>query len=803
VETLRLDVTYALRAWRRHPVTTIAAILALALGIGANSTVFSAVSGVLLRPLPYNEPDQLVMLWQDRSGLGGPEREVISPGLFLDWASRSTAVESVAAVAGWFPNFTGRTGHSGDQAERLAGASVSGAYFSTLAVAPALGRVLTDDDDRPGDPMVAVLSDRLWQRRFAADPAIVGQTMQLDGRSVEVVGVMPATFRGAVIDAEIWKSLQIDPANAPRGMVYLRALARLAPGVSVSQASAAFATLQTQLQQEDPELEGARARVVSLHADTVGPVRPVLIVLGASVGLVLLIACANVAGILLARAVHRRGEIGVRVALGADRGRLMRQMLTESGVLAVAGAVIGLGLAALGIKGLVAIAPPSAPQLREISLDAGVLMFTAGVAVLATLIAGLVPAISGLRGATRAGFREGGREVHGSGGVRRALVIAEVAVAMTLVIGAGLFVKSLMQLQAVDLGYQPAGLLVAQLSPPRGAYQGEDAIRDLLDRTLARAAVLPGVDQASVTSVLPLSGNEIEFTFSIAGRPEPSSMSEVPVAAFRFIAPTFVSTMGMSIRHGRDFSSNDHAQAPKVALVNESVVRRYWDGRPPLGQRLLINGYEVTIVGVLGDVRHSGPAVPADAEVYIPYQQMPSRIATLVLRTSGDPAALSADVRAMMHEIDPLLPLAGVRPMSDLLADRLAQPRFMATLVGWFAAVAAFLAVTGVYGLLVFSVNQRTREIGVRMAFGASRPSVVLMVVRQSMVIVVVGVVLGIAAGVVLSRAVAAQLFEVAPGDPSTVVTMAALMVVAGAVASYFPARRASRVDPVVALRNE
>lgn len=803
MDSLRLDLTYALRAWRRYPATTIAAILAFALGIGATTTVFSAVSAVLLKPLPYHEPDGLVMLWQDRSARGGAAREVISPGLFLDWSARATAVQSVAVVRGWSPNFTGRSGAVSDEPERFSGAAVSGQYFTALGVAPALGRTLTPDDDRPGVPTRVVLSDRLWQRRFAADASVVGQAIYLDGQTVDVVGVMPSSFQGAVIDADIWSATRIDPGNAPRGMIFLRAMARLAPGVSLAQAQASFDTLQQQILTEDPELEGARARVVSLHADLVGPVRPLLLVLAGCVGMVLLIACANVASILLARAVHRRGEISVRMALGADRPRLIRQMLLESAVLAAVGAVAGLALAAAGIAVLVALAPASVPRLQEIRIEPAVLVFATGIAVLSALVAGLAPALGATRAAAMDGMREGGREVHGTGGLRRALVVAEVAVAMTLVIGAGLFVQSLIRLQAVDLGFRPSGLLVASISPPRGTYQGPDAIRDLFDRTLTRASLLGGVEAVSLTSMLPLSGGDINLTFAIEGRPEPRTPREAPVASYRAVSTTYFDTMGMSMLSGRPLGADDRAATASVAVINEALARRYWEGTSPIGARLLMSGEELTVIGVVTDIRHTGPATAADGELYVPYTQIPPRAATLVLRTAGDPAALSASVRAMMREVDPLLPLGTVRPMTTLVADRIAQPRFMATLLTWFASAAAILAVMGVYGLLAFSVTQRTREIGVRMALGAGRASVVGMVVRQSLGVVGAGIVIGAAAGAALSQTIKSQLFAVDAGDPWTIVVMAVLMLAASSVASYFPARRASRVDPVVALRND
>lgn len=803
MDSLRLDLSYALRAWRRQPGTTAAAILALALGIGANTTVFSFVSGVLLKPLAYRDPDTLVMVWQDRSATGGSAREVISPGLFVDWSTRATALEGVAAIRNWGPNLTGRDGSGNDEPERLSGATVSGAYFATLGIAPEIGRTLTPDDDRPGASTVVVLSNRLWHRRFAADPAVVGRSIQLDGQSVEVVGVMPAPFRGAVVDAEIWNALRVDPANAPRGLIMLRALGRLAPGVSFEQAHAAMATLQSQLQQEDPELIGAQARLVRLHDDMVGPVRPVLLVLAGSVAMVLLIACANVASILMARALQRRGELAVRVALGADRRRLIRQLLVESAVLAVAGSLCGLALAVVGVRALIAVAPPASPRLQDVHLDASVLVFTAVIAALAAVVAGLMPAMTASRASLTLGLKEGAREVPGLTRSRALVVVLEVAAAMTLVVGAGLFVRSLIGLQRVDLGFQPDRLLTASVSPPRGVYRSEDAVRVLFDRMATRAAGLPGVESATLTSVLPLSGMQINFSFRIEGRPPGRTPGEEPVASFRSVGQGFFPTMGMHLVEGRGFSVDDHEGAPVVVVVNQSLVRRYWNGVSPLGARVGINGYQATVVGIVADVRHAGPAATPEGEMYVPYAQLGARSGWLVLRTTGDPALLVPALRTAMREIDPNLPLATMRPMSALVAGSVAQPQFLAVLLTGFSAVATVLALMGVYGLLAFSVSQRVREIGLRMALGASRASVVGLILRQSLAVVLTGVVVGAVAGAALSQVMKSLLFGIPPGDPATVAGMAALVVAASLLASWLPALRASRIDPVVALRDD
>lgn len=803
MDTLRLDCLYALRSWRRKPGLTFAAVLALALGIGANVTVFSFVSGVLLRALPYSDPNRLVMVWQDRSAKGGPAREVFSPGLFIDWVTRANALQGLAAIRTWGPNLTGKDAFGVDDPERLSGAAVSATYFSTLGVPPQLGRVFSAEDDKPGAPPVVVLSNALWRRRFASSPSIVGTSIQLDGQQTEVIGVMPATFRGAVVDAEVWSTIKIDPANAPRGLVMLRAIGRLADGKSFDQAQAGMTALQTQLQAEDPELIGARARIVRLQDDVVGPVRPVLLVLSGTVVMVLLIACANVASLLMARASERRLEISVRAALGADRGRIVRQLLVESALLAFAGSVVGVALAAGGVQALIAVAPPDAPRIKDVSIDLWVLGFTASITALAAVVAGLAPALSASRGALISNLREGARETRGSSRSRSLLVVAEVAAAMTLVVGAGLFVRSLISLQHVDLGFQPARLLTASVSPPRGGYRGDDALRGLFDRMLERSSRLPGVESAAVTSMLPLSGGQIIFNFSIEGRPPGQTPSDQPIAAFRSVSHNYFDTMGMHVREGRGFTRDDRNGAPGVAVVNQALVKRYWPGESPIGRHIGINGDQWTIVGVVADVHHAGPAATAEGELYVPYPQSAPRQGWLVLRTAGDPATVATPLRAAMKEVDSSLPLARVRAMATLVADSVAQARFLATLLTAFSGVAAVLALMGVYGLLSFSVSQRVREIGVRMALGSSRFAVVMLILKQSLAVVATGVVVGATAAYWLSRVVRSLLFGVAPGDMSTIGLMAVAVMVASLVASGLPARRAAGVHPVDALRDE
>jgi putative ABC transport system permease protein len=800
VDGVRLDLACALRLSLRQRVPTLLAILALALGIGANTTIFSFVSEAFLRPLPYPDADRLVMVYQDRSATGGAAREVISPGLFVDWSTRAAALEGISAIRNWTPNFAGFDGSGREEPERFSGAGVTGAYFTILGVAPALGRTFTAEDDRPGVPTAVVLSHRLWTRRFGADPRVIGRTFPLDGQPVTVIGVMPETFTGAVIDADLWNTMRIDPADAPRGIVMLRAIARLRPGVTLASAQAAMEALQIQLRETDPELAGAQARLVPLHDDAVGPVKPVLIVLSGSVVLVLLIACANVSSLLMARGSMRQAETSVRLSLGAGPLHLIRQSLVEGAVFAVPASVLGLGLAYAGVRSLAALAPPSAARLQDVQVDAGALLFTAAIASLATLLASLGPAWLARRANPAPA-----RRAPGSAGLGRAgqwLIVLEIAAALALSVGAGLFVRSLIGLQHVDLGFRPERLLTASITPPRSGYRGREALTNLLDRALERVGQAPGVESVAFTSVLPLSGMQINFDFRIPGRPR-GGPGRDPIASFRSVSPNFLRTMGMRIVSGRDFGADDREGSPMVVIVNEALVKRYWPEASPVGTRIRINGDEAAIIGIAVDVHHAGPGVPPEGEAYVPYSQLITGSGFLVARTKGDPGSAGPALRAAMRDVDPTLPLANLRTMETLAARSVAQPRFLAGALSVFSGVAAFLALVGAYGLMSFAVGRREREIGVRMALGATRESVLRLVVRQGLALAGLGVLTGVALSLSGARFVGSMLFGVGATDPVTLIVVSTLALVTSAVATYLPARRAATVDPVEALRED
>ena len=774
-------------------------MLAIALGVAANTTVFSFVSAILLEPLPYAQPERLVSVWQDLSARGGPSRDVISPGLFVEWSRRSGSIfDALGVVRPWGAVLTGM-----DEPERLQGAAVSVGYFQAIGVPPASGRLFSADDDRPGSAAVVVISHGLWVRRFLADPQVVGRTYQIENQPTVIIGVMPAGFVAPIVDAEIWSPARIDPENAPFGVVLLRAIALRKPGVALAQAQQAMNTIAQQIRTLDPDLEGAGVRVVDLQSDLVGPVRPALIVLWGSVGLVLLIAVANVTSLLLARATDRAREMSVRVALGADRRRLTLQMLTESACLAAGGAAIGLLLAYAGVRGLLALAPPDLPRVTEVVLDARVLLFTVAITALTAIGAGLLPALTIVRGSLSASLKEGGREQTANSWPRTLLVVGEVAAALVLVVGAALLVRSLLALQNVDLGFRTERVLTASIAPARGTYRGEEAIRGLFTQLIDSTRRLPGVTGASMTSVLPLSGMRLNFSFQIVGRPSTGRLNDDPVCAFRAVGRDYFSTMAMRIVEGRGLTADDRPEAPVSGVVNESLAKRYWPNESPVGKEIVLNGTPATIVGVVADAHHAGPAAPPEAELYMSYEQFSTRSGWLVMTTAGDPSAIGPSLRQAVRAIDPNLPVAAVRPLDQLAARSTAQTRFLSSLLTSFAIVAAVLALVGVYGLIAFSVSRRVREVGLRMALGASRLSVVTLVMRQSAIAVGIGLALGAALAIGLSSSLRALLFEVTPGDPLTVASMAGLIAIASLIASAIPASRAATIDPTVALRDE
>ena len=812
MRTLWQDLRYGARMLWKKPGFTAIAVLALALGIGANSAIFSVVNTVLLKPLPFENADRLVMVWERRpqqNRNAGP----VAPADFLDWQSQNQVFERMAASSGQAFNLTG----AGEPAQVLAQV-VSPGYFQVLGAQAAVGRTLLEEVDQPGGERVAVLSHRLWQRRFSGDPAVVGRAITLDTESYMVVGVMPASFSYPDTDTEMWVAPQgrvpgiwlpgsPDPATL-RGLHYLLVTARLKPGVTIEQAQTEMETIAARLEQQYPDVNtGHTARVVSLHEQLIGDVRPALWVLLAAVGFVLLIACANVANLMLARATARHREMAVRAAMGAGRGRLIRQLLTESALLSLLGGAIGLFLAMWGVDLLVALSPENLPRLNEISVDWRVILFTLGVALLTGFAFGLAPAWQASHLDLNSALKEGGRsatEGFGRRRLRSILVVAEVALCIVLLIGAGLLIRSFWRLTEVRPGFDPENLLTMQLSLPRAKYPAEAQMAAFYDQVLRRLETLPGVESVAATWLLPMSGQDAGRGIEVEGyEPAPNERTN---AAFGNVSPGYFRTMRIPLMRGREFAETDRAGAPGVVVVNESFARRFFRDQDPVGKRMRMRGNDepwLTVVGVVGDIRHTGLAAEPRAEMYLSYLQSPVPFMNVVMRTSIDPVSLAPALRREVWAVDADQPVADISTMGQFVSNSIAGRRFNMMLLAVFAGVALLLAAVGLYGVMAYSVIQRTHEIGIRLALGAQARDVLKMIVGQGMLLTLIGTVLGLTAAFALTRLMASLLYGVTATDPLTFAGIPLLLAAVALLATYIPARRAMKVDPMVALRYE
>jgi putative ABC transport system permease protein len=797
------DLRYASRMLLRAPAFAAVAILTLALGIGANTAIFTIVNALLLRPLPYGDPARLVTVWQDMRARGGPADEWATPGNYADWRREPALFQSVAVIGGWRPTLTGDA-----EAEPIPGEQVSHQYFDVLGVPPALGRSFRDQDDVPNAERVAIISDRLWKRRFGGDGTVIGRRIRLNGEAHEIIGVLPAMFRPVSnASADIWRPLRLNVATPSRGTVFLRTVARLAPGVSHERAQTDATALASRLEAEHPAFnEKVGFMIVPLHDRVVGDIRGGLFAIVGAVTFVLLIACANLANLLMARASSRGRELAVRVALGAGRTRVIRQLLTESLLLAVLGGTAGVVIGVWLVDALLAIAPADAPRLNEVRFHPVVFAFAAALTVLTGLLFGLVPALHSSRSDVTGPLKDGGRGSAGAAGrgVRRALVAAEVALALVLLTGGGLLLQTFVGLQAADLGFDPRGVLTGFVSPPRaGGYDTMAKHRAFYDQVLERAGALPGVRQAALTSVLPLSGDS-DMDFRIEGRAAPPSPSQAPVTWYRLISAGYFDVMGMRLVQGRSVAEREAAAS---VVVNETFGRTYFPGDEPIGRRIRFrDGPDdpwFTIVGIAADVRGRGARETPRAEIYLPYWQFTEPGMNVILKVAGDPALLSAPLRRMVGDLDRSVPVAAITTLEAVVAASIEQPRFLALLAGAFALLALTLAAIGLYGVMAYTVSQRTVEIGVRMALGASPAGVFRLVVGEGLRLTAVGIALGVAGSVAVGRLLTTLLFGVGPGDPRTFAVTAVMLVMVGAVACVIPARRATRVDPMVALRAE
>ncbi len=801
MEAIIQDIRYGFRMLLKNRSFTIIAMFALALGIGANTAIFSVVNAVLLRPLPYQDPAQIMTVLQKESG-------PVAPANFLDWRKQQSVFESIAAAQYWSPSLTGL-----DRPEQLTALQLTADMFHLLGVSPALGRTFSDGEDQPGNERVVVLSNRLWQRRFGGDSNIINQQITLDGQSYTIIGVMPKDFQFApfwATRAEMWAPLNLAPRINDRNGQSLRIFARLNQGVTREQAQAEMDAINQRLEQQYPESnKGLQFFVDPLHEKVVGKTRPALLILLGAVCFVLLIACANVANLMMARATARQKEIAVKTALGASRSRIVRQLLTESVMLATAGGAAGLLLAQWGISGLLALSPANLPRAQTISLDGYVLCFTLAISILTGLLFGLVPALQASKLDLNESLKEGGRsstEGRRRNRVRRLLVISEIALALVLLVGGGLMIRSFLRLQSVDSGFNPRNVLTMIVSLAGSEHSTGPKRAAFFNQLLERVEGLPGVQSASAINHLPLAGDIWGIGFTIEGRPAPLP-GEGLAAVYRIVRPKYFQTMGATLVAGRDFTERDNDTAPGVVIINEAMARRHWPGEDPIGKRITVTLNDTApreIVAVVKDVKQGDWTAKPLPEIYLPYLQATSpRYLTLVVRTSSDPMRLAAAVQSEVWTIDKNLPVSEIMSMEDAISASIAQQRFNMLLLGIFAAVALVLAIVGIYGVMSYSVTQRTHEIGIRMALGARSSDVLRMIVGQGMVLVAVGIGVGLVGAFLLTRLMESLLFGVSVTDPLTFIAISIVLAGVALGACFIPARRATKVDPMIALRYE
>lgn len=807
VTDLLHDLRYAARMQRKNPAFTIIAVIALALGIGANTAIFSVVNTVLLRPLPYKDPERLVMVWEDATKQGYP-RDTPATGNFVDWRDQNQVFEGMAAISDDSFNLTGA-----GEPERLEGRRVSANLFSLLGVEPQLGRVFTPTEDQPGSQRVVLLSYPLWQRRFGGDPNIVGRSLTFNGDSHIVVGVMPARFQFPSKDDQVWVPIAFTSEDlANRNRHYLQVVARLKPGVMLSQAQTDVSTISLRLQQQYPNSNAELGAVVdSLHEHLVGDIKPALLILLGAVGLVLLIACANVANLLLARAAVRQKEIAVRVALGARRLRLIRQFLTESLLLSTIGGLVGLGIAYGGLFLLKTFIPENISQAREISMDLKVLGFTLFVSVATGVIFGLAPAVQAVRFNQIETLKEGGRDAATGGSgkrLRSLLVTAEVAISLVLLIGAGLLINSFLRLRNVDPGFNSSNLLTMKVVLTDAKYTTFEQCATFYSNIVERVQSLPGVRSAAVTTNLPLYRQGNSSSIVIEGRPDPPP-NQAPVVVIRVTSPGYFDTMSIPLLSGRKLTDHDTADTPSVVVISETMARRFWPNEDAIGKRIAIGRARsqddwIPVVGVVKDVRQFELAAEPRPQMYFSHRQAAFFLPNdLVVKTDVEPTSMAASVRNAVWEVDKDQPVSNIQTMDQILADSIARQRFSMMLLAIFAAVAMVLAGVGIYGVMSYSVAQRTREIGIRMALGAQTTAVLKLAVGYGMKLVIAGIIIGLIAAFALTRLMATLLFGVTATDPATFALISILFVFVAAIASYIPARRATKVDPIIALRYE
>ncbi len=812
METLFKDIRYGIRSLLNRRSFTAIAVITLALGIGASTAIFTVVHAVLLRSLPYRDADRLVMVWERDTRSADRSQNVINLGDFFDWKEQNRVFEDMAA---FFDNSSKLT--SEGEPEEIPSQIATPNLFSVLRVEAILGRTFTPDDGKPNQPGVAVLSYGLWQRRFGGDKQVIGRHLTLSNRDVTVIGVLPADFgwyvrKGSMSDkaAQLWLPWQISNEMRQRHGRFARAIARLKPGVTLAQAQSEMDTIGARLAKQYPDFNtNWGVNLVALRTQFSGEIRKALLILLGAVGFVLLIACANVANLLLARGVSRQKEIAVRAALGAGRTRIIRQLLTESLLLAGLGGVLGLMLAWEGTAALVALSPPELLDAASVAINGPVLGFTFGVSLLTGIIFGLVPAFEAARFELHESLKEGGKNIGGgtrSHRLRNAFVVAQVALALVLLVGAGLLIKSFSRLQSVDPGFNAKNVLTMTVNLSSWKYDTDRKTIDFFKQAVERLQALPGVEAAGAINYLPFAGPHAGTLVEIEGRPKPPPGQGLTTGICVTDANYF-SVMRIPLERGRLFTQQEATEMRHVVVINETFARKYFPNEDPLGKRVTIYMKEenlpTEIIGIVGDSKHMALDGETEAMAYWPHAEQAFPFMTLVIRTRGDATNVASAARNALRELDSQQPIKDVNTMENLLAKSIARSRFNTVLLAIFALVALALATVGIYGVMSYAVTQRTHEIGIRMALGAQRADVLKLVLRNGMMLALIGVVVGVAGAFALTRLMSTLLFGVTPTDAITFTAVSASLFVVACFACYIPARRATKVNPLVALRYE
>lgn len=812
METLLQDLAYSIRMFLKRPGFTSVVVLTLALGIGATTAIFCVINAVLLRPLPFKEPERLVMVW-DTNVQKGVSQDQVAPGNFMDLRDKSQVFEEAATFTA-----TNYTLMGMGETERISGSQIETNLLSLLGISPMMGRAFSADDGQPGRDQVVLLAHGLWQRRFGSDQGIVGKSLTLDNQPFEVIGVMPPGFdfpkwlepvgTKNLPNSEMWTPLLLgSELQNQRGARILSAIARLKPGVTPVQAQAALEPIARELERQYQENQGYGVSVIPLSDQVVGRVKTALLIFFGAISFVLLIACTNVANLLLARSAGRQKEMAIRTALGCTRRRLIRQLLTESVVLAVAGGMAGLLVAYWGIGFLIVSFPDIVPRSTEVVIDAQVFGFAFLLSVLTGLLFGLIPALQTSKADLNETLKEGRRstfEGRSRNRTRNLLVVSEVALALVLLIGSGLLLRSFVRLMSVQLGFNPENVVAMRVALPPSKYAQPHLRLAFFKQLSDRIQTLPGIQSVATTTNLPLGGTNMSFRFMIEGRLAPST--EILLGQYHAVSPNYFHTMEIPLLQGRDFTEQDTAEAQPVVIINETLAKRFFPGEDPIGKQLRITYGKPAprhIIGVIKDVKHKGLESDSQEELYVPYFQNPWAFMTVVARTNADLNNIAGPLKNEVWNIDRNQPIDSIKTVEQLIADSVSRPRFYARLFGLFAALAMILAAVGIYSVISYSVTQRTHEIGVRMALGAQQGDVLRLVVKQGLTLALVGVVIGLAASFVLTRLMSNLLFGVSVTDPITFLVVSVLFVSIALMASYIPARRAARVDPLVALRYE